>query len=128
MLLPAVAAIVRIMLQGVWKCEKVTAGFTFPLDLPRCASSLLLFPFRCELLLAILTVVRDVIPGRIIGEGLSATLAGLLETVRGFRRFRRRGWLLLFKPSFNFLYQVHLLSTPHTPVPELHPRFHPLPR
>ena len=54
MLLPAVAAIVRIVFQRVREGEEVTAGFTLPLDLPRRTSSLLLFPLRCKLLLAFL--------------------------------------------------------------------------
>ena len=79
MLLPAVAAIVRIMLQRVWKCEKVTAGLALPLDLTRRASSLLFFPLRRELPLAFLAIIRNMIPGRIIGEGLPTALTGLLE-------------------------------------------------
>ena len=115
MLLPAVAAIVRIVFQRVRKGEKVTAGLALPLDLPRRTSSLLLFPFRRKLRLAILTVIGNMIPGRIIGECLPATLAGLLQAVCGFRRFRCRGCACFLNRALIFSISVTLLP-PHLPA------------
>ncbi|MBQ9252712.1 MAG: hypothetical protein IJ188_08765, partial [Clostridia bacterium] len=65
-LLPAIAAIIGIMLQRIREREYLSALFAGTLDLPGSSGALLLFPFLCEFLLALFAVIRDVIPIGII--------------------------------------------------------------
>ncbi len=111
--LPAVRAVARIMRQGIREGEVVAAFLALPPDLPRLTGPLLLFLFLHELLFAVLAVVGNEVPGRIVGEHLPAGLAGLLQPgirrlCRRFRRFLRFRCLLeqvlqLFKQSHIFI-------------------------
>ena len=110
--LPAVRAVARIARERAVERKEISAFPALPFDLPRRAGPLLLLLLLHELLLAFLAVVRNKVPGRIVGELLSAALAGLLLPGCLLRSFRGLfGFRFFFEQFLQFVDQSHVFFT-----------------
>ena len=101
---PAVLTIVRVMRDRRREGELFTAGTTLPLHDPRDVVLVLVLP------LALLAVVRDMLPGRIVEDRFTAGAAGFFQHLL-FRLDFQVGHRFRF-PGKEFLHPVEQIIPP----------------
>ena len=106
----AVGAVIGIMGNRIGERKEIAAFPAFSLNLARRTGALLFLLFLRKLLLAVLAVIRDKIPGRINGKNFTALFAffihsGILYGI-SLNVFRFR-FFLFRKQTFQFTPQNH---------------------